>query len=400
MARRPSSISTFKAFSAGVGVFALGSLLALGCIEGGMRALGYGAVSALAYGRASYSPDLPEVGYAGRPNIRGVQSSEGVSELALNAHGFHDVDHSLEKAPGVFRLMVVGNSYSMATQVSRAEGFVAKLGDELRQCPALSGREVETINLGVEGYTIHQQYLMFRDYGLSLSPDFVLLQTNSFVVPGDLDPLKNLSPRLVRGTDGKIAVNYSYMQTPAFRQKSSTGAMLLLAASDKSRLLQYFLQYRRISAQIAAKGNATEKPNAKEDAAATDAAAYESYRQGRDLAFHELADLVREKDIPFAVTVIPNADAGSDLPFEPEPLRREWAELAASVKAPFLDVEEEARAQVRSNGAYLHGFGAEAGSGHLNRAGNAFFGKALAARVCKLLGERQTTALTWPLRLQ
>jgi hypothetical protein len=281
----------------------------------------------------------------------------------------------------------------MAAQVATSEGFAARLGEDLRQCPVLAGREVETINLGVDGYTIHQQYLMFRDYGLSLLPDFVLLQTNSFTVPGDLDPLQNLSPRLTRQDDGQIAVDYAYMQSLAFKQKFSTGAMLLQAASDKSRVLQYFLQWRRISAQIATTANGKDG----KDQRPTDATAYESYRQGRDLAFHELAGLARAKDISFAVTVIPGAGADSDKVFEPEPLRREWAELAASVGAPFLDVEEEAQVQVRSDGVYLHGFGAEAGTGHLNRAGNAFFGKALATRLCKLIDDRQASALTWPL---
>jgi hypothetical protein len=219
----------------------------------------------------------------------------------------------------------------------------------------------------------------------------VLLQTNSFVVPGDLDPLQNMSPRLQRQADGQIVVDYAYMQSPAFRQKSSTVALLAQAASDKSRLLQYFLQWRRISAQANAP---------KAESSETESAAYETYRQGRDLAFNAFAGLARAKNIPLAVTVVPDADADSDKPFAPEPLRDEWEKLAESVNAPFLDVEEEARAKVRATGAYLHGFGAEAGKGHLNRAGNAFFAQALAARVCKLLGDNRTTAQTWPLRLQ
>lgn len=392
MAPRPSSISTFRSVAASAGTVAIGALGALVLIELGMRILGYGAVSALAYGRAGYNVELPEVGYAGRPNISGIQSNEGLSRLVLNDHGFHDVDHSTTKPPGVFRLMVAGNSYSMAAQVDRAEGYVAQLGEALKQCPALAGREIETINLGVDGYTIHQQYLTLRDYGLTLKPDFVLLQTNAFVVPGDLDPLKNFSPRLLRTPDGAVTIDYSYMDSPEFKQKSSRAAVLLQKASDSSRLLQYLIQYRRISKEIAAEA-ATPRT---EGPPPIDPAVYSSYAQGRALAFDEMAKMLRARDIPFAVTVLPEADAQSAKPFAPEPVRREWSELAQGAGVPFIDVEEQARAQVRATGVYLHGFGDRAGFGHLNRAGNSFFGMALAERLCPLLGGEHSAALAKP----
>ena len=59
-------------------------------IEVGMRAIGYGAVSPLGYGRNNYNPDLPDIGYAGRSNIRGVQTREGVADVQFNSHGFND----------------------------------------------------------------------------------------------------------------------------------------------------------------------------------------------------------------------------------------------------------------------------------------------------------------------
>ncbi|MBB4196231.1 hypothetical protein CCR94_12130 [Rhodoblastus sphagnicola] len=362
----------------GGGVVVLGVALALAAIETAMRVVGWGAVQTLAYGRGHYHPDLPEVGYAGRPNVSGIQSAEGVSRVAFNSHGFHDLEHDRAKPADAFRIVVIGNSYSVAEQVAREHGYVAKLAENLRGCPSLAGREVETINLGVDGFTIHQQFLMLRDYGLTFSPDMVLLQVNDFVVPGDLDPLKNFSPRLEQAEAG-IIVNLSYLDTPDYREKSSNAANLLQQASDHSRLLQYLLQYRRARARTAAKPEAAP--------AVDEAAIYESYRRGRDLAFGEIASLVQAHDIRFAVTITPEADALSDRPLAPNPLRRDWMTLAQSVNAPLLDIEEEARAQVRRTGAWLHGFGAQTGTGHLNRAGNAVFAQALAPRICGLLGD-------------
>ncbi|MGP0105311.1 SGNH/GDSL hydrolase family protein [Rhodoblastus sp.] len=370
----------------GAGATLAGAAVALGAIELGMRAVGYGSVLTVVYGRAHYNPDLPELGYAGRPFARGIESNEGGADVAFNSHGFHDIEHARAKPPGAFRLMVVGNSFTAAIQVARRDGFVSQLGEALGQCPALAGRPVEAVNLGVGGYTIHQEYLLLRDYGLTLKPDFVVLQTNSFVVPGDLDPKLNLSPRLRRDADGKVSVDYSYEDTPQYRAKSSDFAVWLQNFSDRSRLVQYAIQYRQIMRDIAAEG-------APEGAPEDEAALYRSFQQGRDLAFGEMAELLREKNIPFAVTIVPDADAESARPLGPEPVRDQWRQLAQKAGAPFIDVEDEARAQVRATGAYLHYLGANGASGHLDRVGNAFFGKALAARLCPLLGGESSASL-------
>lgn len=380
MASRPSSTSTSKALLAGAGIVVLGGGLALAAIEIGMRAAGYGMVETLAYGRGNFHPELPEVGYAGRPNVRGIHSGEGLARLAFNSRGFHDVEHEKAKPPGVFRVVVVGNSYSMAVQVPRQDGYVAKLAQDLRSCPALAGQEIETINIAVGGFTIHQQYLMLRDYGLAFSPDLALLQVNDFVVPGDLDPLKNLSPRLAPGPEGAIEVDYAYLAAPEYKRKSSGAAALLQGASDHSRLLQYLLAYRR-----------TTKGAGAPDTPANEAAAYENYRNGRDLAFEQMVKLAKGRT-KFAVTIAPVADAQSQWPLEPNQLRQEWTELAARFDTPLLDIEEDARAEVRETGAYLHGFGAQTGTGHLNRTGNALFAKLLAPRICGLLGGRYVEA--------
>jgi hypothetical protein len=105
--------------------------------------------------------------------------------------------------------------------------------------------------------------------------------------------------------------------------------------------------------------------------------------------------LLQARKIPWAVTIVPTADAATYLSFQPEPLRNEWLNLAARDGVPVFDVEEEARAQVRATGKYLHGFGTAMAAepataqAHLNRFGNAFLAKALGARLCKLLGGAQ-----------
>jgi hypothetical protein len=384
MASPHSFISTSRKVLVAVGALALGVVVALASIEVGMRAIGYGSVSTLAYGRDHYNPDLPEIGYAGRPNVQGIQTREGVSELGFNSHGFNDVEHDRVPAPGAFRIVVIGNSYSMAVQVPRADGYVARLADELKQCPALAGRKIETINLGVDGYTIHQQFLVLRDYGLSLSPNFVLLQTNSFLLAGDYNPSLNSSPRLEISDAGGLTVDHSYLDKPEFKRRASGAAALVQKLSDQSRLVQYMLEYRRIGGSPVAKENSAPAP--------VDPQVFERYRAGRDLVFEQLSNLLRVRRIPWAVTIIPTADATSYLPFQSEPVRDEWLNLAARTGVPVFDVEDEARAEVRATGRYLHGFGTTMAAGHLNRFGNAFFARAQGARLCQFLGNQAASA--------
>jgi lysophospholipase L1-like esterase len=377
MLRHPLFISIFKKTASYAIAFAFGSMSAAVAIECGMRILGYGAVSMLGYGRSHYNLDLPELGYAGRPNLHGIQTSEGVSEVNFNSHGFNDIEHSQTPKPNSFRVAVIGNSYSMAVHVARQDGFVWRLGRELTRCQSLRDRPVETINLAVNGYTIHQQYLILRDYGLRLSPDLVLLQVNDALLPGDIDPLNNLSPRIFSERSGRVSVDYAYLETSRFKVRASRFAALIQEVSDHSRLLQYALEYRRLRPTFA--------PDHAEPA---DRSADDQYRQGRDLVFDELVHLLRDRNIPLAAAIIPNADGSSYLPAQVDPLREEWRTLANSYSVPFFDFESEARELFLTTGRYLHGFGATAGGGHLNRFGHAFFARALSDRVCNFINER------------
>jgi hypothetical protein len=380
MASPRSSISISRKIARGTGALVLGAAIALMSIEVGMRAIGYGAVMPLAYGRNNYHPDLPDIGYAGRSNIRGVQTREGVADVQFNSHGFNDTEHDRVPAADAYRIVVVGNSYSMNFQVEREDGYVSRLGEELRKCPVLANRKVETINLGVDGYTIHQQFLMLRDYGLSLSPDFVLLQVNSFVPAGDLNPSLILAPRLDLSDAGDLVIDRSYQNEPGFKRRASSIAALVQRLSDYSRLLQYVLEYHRVSAS----------PATREDRASARAAVapqvFDAYRRGRALVFDQLAKLLGARKIPWGVTIVPTADATSYA----QPVRDEWENLAARNGVPFFDVEEEARAEVRATRRDLHGFGMA--GGHLNRFGNAFFAKALGSRICEFLTTRSAVA--------
>src|SRR5215469_11978541 len=137
MSSHRSYISTFKSAFGYFAVGAAGVLAAIISIELILRLVGYGAVAYLGYGPFQNNLQLPELGYAGRPNVDGIQTQEGYSRLVLNNLGFHDVDHRPEKGAGSFRVAVLGNSHTMASQVETSETYVSKLGRALSACPVL-----------------------------------------------------------------------------------------------------------------------------------------------------------------------------------------------------------------------------------------------------------------------
>jgi len=89
-----------------------------------------------------------------------------------NALGYRDRDHDLAKPPGVFRIVVLGDSIGAGLYVpEREEIFPALLETLLRE----KGVDAEVINLSVPGYNTQQEVAALEERGLSYHPDLVLL---------------------------------------------------------------------------------------------------------------------------------------------------------------------------------------------------------------------------------
>jgi lysophospholipase L1-like esterase len=106
-----------------------------------------------------------------RPNIRGVVY--GVP-FETNAWGFRD-DRAWSRAKeeGELRIVVLGDSATVAAGVPFSGVYSQVLQSVLRQ--RLSDRLVNVLNLGVGGYDVVQYLHVFREVGLSLKPDYVVV---------------------------------------------------------------------------------------------------------------------------------------------------------------------------------------------------------------------------------
>jgi hypothetical protein len=77
----------------------------------------------------------------------------------------------MKKPDGVFRILVLGDSFMEADSVELNDTFYRQV-EELARA---AGKNVEVINMGVAGYGTLQEYLVYRDIGQLYEPDLVLV---------------------------------------------------------------------------------------------------------------------------------------------------------------------------------------------------------------------------------
>jgi hypothetical protein len=140
--------------------------LALGVLEGGLRLLGLGPPETI------NRPD-ETLGWAKRPDARvRRKTAEYDVELITNELGLRDDPMaSPEKPQGVFRVVCLGDSFTLGYTVSRDDLFV----DLLERRWGAEGRRVDVVNAGTEGYSTDQEAAWLLENGEAFAPDLVLL---------------------------------------------------------------------------------------------------------------------------------------------------------------------------------------------------------------------------------
>src|SRR4029079_7256646 len=101
-------------------------------------------------------------------------TEEGGSEGHFTSHGFRDFERTYAKPPGVFRIVVLGDSYVEGFQVPLENAFPAQLEKQLNG-QSTDGRRYEVIALGQSGFGTAEEYLRYVNFGTLYSPDLVLL---------------------------------------------------------------------------------------------------------------------------------------------------------------------------------------------------------------------------------
>jgi lysophospholipase L1-like esterase len=141
-----------------------------------------------------------------------------------NSAGFLDGEHTVAKPPGVFRVVVIGDSVAAGVGDLQAIGrsFAHRLGEVARK--ECEGHSVEVIVLAVSGYASSQELLLLEEEGLRYEPDLVLW---SYCLNDPADPV-------FHGYNGELGV---YFDRPDFYLPAlARRAAFLLRESALARL--------------------------------------------------------------------------------------------------------------------------------------------------------------------
>ena len=148
-----------------------------------------------------------------------------------NKFGFNDHDYPLQKTPGIYRILVVGDSFGWAG--GREGNYTAVLERQLEN--HYGYHRIDIINAGYPMTHTAEQLVMLKKYGLQYHPDLVIL---GFFVGNDfIDGNPNRK---------RIVVNDLYIDIDKRREHIILGYPIVF----QSRLLVYVKQKYKIFTEL------------------------------------------------------------------------------------------------------------------------------------------------------
>lgn len=340
----------------------------------------------------------------------GVQmwnNGEGHAFVRINSDGLRDGEHAVAKPDNTLRIAILGDSYAEAMQVPVEAAFWRVMQDQLGDCPALAGRQVEAINFGVSGFGTVQELLTLKHKVWKYAPDIVVL---AFLTGNDI---RNNFRELQQGgnqpyyiyQDGKLVLDDSFLHKSGSRFMGSVVGQWWFAAVPHSRVLQLLVKFSDYVNQLKNGGAREARKKAQRE-----------YEQGLDLevysppstpawveAWQVTEDLVRmmhaevkAHDASMLLVTLTNG-----IQVHPDPQEREKfaasigaddllypdkriAQLAANESIEFVMLAPPLQAWAQEHGECVHGF-ADTGLcvGHWNEIGHRVAGTVLAQTLCQ-----------------
>jgi len=141
----------------------------------------------------------PDIGHRHRPNAHATLMGE---DIRTNAYGFRGPEIADEAAPGVARIAFVGDSITLGWGVAEQDTFSSQVVGALRA----QGRKVDGYNLGVGNYNTQQELALFRDIGVKVKPDIIVLLY--FINDAEPMPTYSQTSWLDEHSEAWIVVNY------------------------------------------------------------------------------------------------------------------------------------------------------------------------------------------------
>jgi hypothetical protein len=93
-------------------------------------------------------------------------------EISFNSAGMRDTEHEFTPRPGVFRILLLGDSFMEAQQVTFEASMPYLLQEQLSR---LTGKQIEVITAGVGGWGNDDELRWLSSYGVKYKPDLVVV---------------------------------------------------------------------------------------------------------------------------------------------------------------------------------------------------------------------------------
>lgn len=135
----------------------------------------------------------------GNPNLSFVHAPNRFAFLmgvpvSINSYGHRDREYSKEKAAGVYRIVMLGDSTTFGWGAPVEQTVAKVLEAELNKAQVVGFNRIEVLNAGVGNYNTVQEVTHYLTYERAFHPDLVILQY--FI--NDAEPVpKERSPGLL-----------------------------------------------------------------------------------------------------------------------------------------------------------------------------------------------------------
>ena len=123
------------------------------------------------FGPGTFNP------YSLNPGAKTIHATDEFSvTMKVNDQGLRDVPHTYQKEEGIYRILTVGDSFTLGHGVELEEIYMKQLEKMLNQRRWDKVKKVEVVNGGgASGYSQDTQYLFVKNEGLKYHPDMVIV---------------------------------------------------------------------------------------------------------------------------------------------------------------------------------------------------------------------------------
>jgi lysophospholipase L1-like esterase len=233
-------------------------------------------------------------------------------EFRVNNLGFRDEDMTIQKQPGVYRVLLVGDSFVEGESVaeSKTAAYLAE-----KEITLETGSKTEVVNMGVMSYAPAVYYRVIKDKGLPLNPDLVMVNVdmsdfqNDYAYAKDIDKEENFQNILFQQQMGQPHVAVPAVNSRIKFWLRSNSAFYTVVADRAKQLIRKIKKLPEPTVFLT--NNLDSDPHyiTRSEKNAADPEAW------REISINliKIRDLLKQKKIPLVVTVYPYGhQAGED----------------------------------------------------------------------------------------